>query len=214
MLQFVFWGSGSTNYGNKLLELACGFYYDYPEPLAQTILKSWLLNPSGYAGRWQEGDVLQEHNNKAIKRVFNKKASGFGGDFIRTKVSLNVLSFGQLQQSVLGLLGLSQKPQGRSKVDHKADIDCITTSYEHHRLFTFQPGRTQAFVAQDVFSAGYSKLQDSALQKFLDCTVLDPESMEAYVENEEDNVSDPPAPLAMEGGNLVEGDVLDVSEMF
>lgn len=97
-------------------------------------------------------------------------------------------------------------------MDHEVDINCIVAAYERNRLFTFQPGRPQAFVAKDTFSAGYSKLKDSALSKFLEGTALDPESMEAYLDDSTGtDDSAPLAPLFFEDGELVEGEMPDLS---
>ncbi|CAE6411386.1 unnamed protein product [Rhizoctonia solani] len=67
ILRFYFWGSGNTNYGKEMLELACGFLYDFPEPLKEAIYQNWLVNPSGLDGHWHELDLLQEHHNLWIK---------------------------------------------------------------------------------------------------------------------------------------------------
>ncbi|KAK6995693.1 hypothetical protein R3P38DRAFT_3329936 [Favolaschia claudopus] len=36
LLRFSFWGAGSTNYGNELLELACNFLYEWSDQLVQS----------------------------------------------------------------------------------------------------------------------------------------------------------------------------------
>ncbi|KAF8221552.1 hypothetical protein L208DRAFT_1382213 [Tricholoma matsutake] len=64
LLCFSFWGAGSTNYGNELLEL-------------MAILNNYFVNPSGLRGHWLELDLLQENFNIWIKRLFNSKSHDF-----------------------------------------------------------------------------------------------------------------------------------------
>ncbi|KAJ7854439.1 hypothetical protein B0H14DRAFT_3650523 [Mycena olivaceomarginata] len=70
VLRFSFWGAGSTNYGNEMLELACNFLYDFPPALRHAVLNNYLVNTTGLLGHWLELDLLQEHFNFWIKRLF------------------------------------------------------------------------------------------------------------------------------------------------
>ncbi|KAJ6557658.1 hypothetical protein B0H19DRAFT_867149, partial [Mycena capillaripes] len=63
VLRFSFWGAGSTNYGNEMLELACNFLYDFPPALQLAVLNNYLANTTGLLGHWLELDLLQEHFN-------------------------------------------------------------------------------------------------------------------------------------------------------
>ncbi|KAG8769275.1 hypothetical protein FRC12_005056 [Ceratobasidium sp. 428] len=60
VLRFSFWGGGATNYGNELLELACNYFYEYPEKLQDAILNNYLVNPSGLPNHWHELDLLRK----------------------------------------------------------------------------------------------------------------------------------------------------------
>ncbi|KAG8695065.1 hypothetical protein FRC08_008060 [Ceratobasidium sp. 394] len=204
VLRFSFWGGGATNYGNELLKLACNYFYEYPADLQTAILNNYLVNPSGLPNHWHELDLLQEHHNLWIKRVFNRKNSEFDANFLRKAVSLNVLGFSQLRNSLLRMLGLSVVPTGRSQLDYEHDIDVLATHYRRDKLFTFTTGRSQAFHAVDTFSNGYEKLEAGALSKFLDRTIDDPDQIcdsedDAVGNNELEN---PPVPLVSENGVL------------
>ncbi|KAJ7314636.1 hypothetical protein DFH08DRAFT_926962 [Mycena albidolilacea] len=77
LLRFSFWGAGSTNYGNELLELACNFLHEWSDNLRLTVLKNYLVNSTGKRGHWFELDLLQEHFNFWIKALFNSKSHDF-----------------------------------------------------------------------------------------------------------------------------------------
>jgi hypothetical protein len=172
-----------------------------------------LVNPSGLSNHWHELDLLQEHFNLWIKRVFNKKNSGFDSKFMKKSVSVNVTGFGRLRNSFLSMLGLSDIPSGRSLPDYEHDIDVLATRYRQSSLLMFAAGRSQSFTAVDTFSAGYEKLEAGALSKFLERTMLDPE----LIYNEDVNDSDmvapdiPPEPLISENRALRQGEGPDFS---
>ncbi|KAK0471235.1 hypothetical protein IW261DRAFT_1344746 [Armillaria novae-zelandiae] len=97
LLRFSFWGAGSMNYGNELLELACNFLYEFPEGLVETILNNYLVNTSGHPGHWFELDLMQEHFNFWFKRLFNSKSHEFDSKHLAEAVGLNIQGFSQLQ---------------------------------------------------------------------------------------------------------------------
>ncbi|KAG9077862.1 hypothetical protein FS749_010195 [Ceratobasidium sp. UAMH 11750] len=155
VLHFTFWGGGATNYGNELLELACNYFYEYPADLQIAILNNYLVNPSGLPNHWHELDLLQEHHNLLIKRVFNKKNSDFDSNFLRRAVSVNIRGFGKLRDALLHMLGLSTVPTGHSLPDYEHDIDVLATHYRRSDLFAFKPGRFQAFNVVDMLCNTY-----------------------------------------------------------
>ncbi|KAG8695321.1 hypothetical protein FRC09_009227 [Ceratobasidium sp. 395] len=204
VLRFLFWGGGATNYGNELLELACNYFYEYPDKLQDAIWNNYLVNPSGLPNHWHELDLLQEHHNLWIKTLFNKKNSDFDSNFLRKAVSLNIRGLAQLRNHLFQMLGLSATPTGQSLPDYEHDIDVLATHYRRNNLFIFTAGRSQSFAAVDTFSQGYEKLESGTLAKFLDRTLMDPD--EIYGEDEDlldlEELSDPPVPLASENGVL------------
>jgi hypothetical protein len=90
VLQFSFWGAGSTNYSNEVLELACNFLYDFPLALRHTVLNNYLVNTTGLLRHWLELDLLQEHFNFWIKHLFNSKSHNFNSKHLVEAVGLNI----------------------------------------------------------------------------------------------------------------------------
>ncbi|KDN46939.1 hypothetical protein RSAG8_04016, partial [Rhizoctonia solani AG-8 WAC10335] len=208
---FFFWGSNATNYGNELLELACGFLFEYPEKLKEAILNNWLVNPSGLAGHWQEGDFFQEHSNKAIKTVFNTKNSEWDSRFLRDAVSVNITGLTRLRDSILKFLGIGPVGNGKSRPDYSADINTLASHYLRAHAFILHPGRSQEFTATDMFHDGLNKLEAGALNQFLERTRWDLEDInpqfsqeEANDEEDEAGMEAPEQPLVVEDGVLQE----------
>ncbi|EUC62070.1 hypothetical protein RSOL_412810 [Rhizoctonia solani AG-3 Rhs1AP] len=214
LLRFFFWGSNATNYGNELLEMACGFLYEYPEKLRTAILNNWLVNPSGLAGHWQECDFFQEHCNKAIKTVFNTKNSEWDSQFLRNSVSVNITHLTQLRDTVLKFLGVGSVGSGRSRPNYSADINVLASHYLRENVFTFRPGRSQEVVATDMFHEGLNKLSGGALSQFLERTQWDIEDINPEFSQPLSEAADEEAPmnipeqaLVVEEGALLEEEI-------
>lgn len=221
MLRFSFWGSGAVYYGNELLELACRFLLEYPEPLKTAILNNYLINPSGIPGRWQEWDFYQEHSNKAIKTVFNTENSEWDSRFLRDAVSVNVEGLARLRDKMMEFLGLGRTGRGRVRPDYMADINVLASHYLRGQVFQLRPGRQQECLAQDIFEKGHTKLYSGALNQFLDQTALsragqsitggEPEGAEPEVEElfDDREVEIPRQPLIIAEGELIEHELTD-----
>ncbi|KAJ3765120.1 hypothetical protein FB446DRAFT_655696 [Lentinula raphanica] len=97
ILRFSFWGTGSTNYGNEMLELACNFIYEFTPELVTAIFENYLVNTSNLEGHWFELDLLQEHFNFWIKRLFNSKSHDFDSRHLAECVSLNIQGLSALR---------------------------------------------------------------------------------------------------------------------
>ena len=97
LLRFSFWGAGSTNYGNELLELACYFIKEYPPSLRKALLNNYLVNPSGLPGHWHELDLLQEHFNFWLKRLYQSKTMSFDSKFLTETTGLNLAGFNKFR---------------------------------------------------------------------------------------------------------------------
>ncbi|KAG8696531.1 hypothetical protein FRC08_007089 [Ceratobasidium sp. 394] len=214
LLRFSFWGSGSSNYGSELLELACGFLYEYSDKLKTAIFNNYLVNPSGLAGHWQECDFFQEHCNKAIKTIFNTKNSEWDSKFMRDAVSINIGGLTRLRDSMIEFLGLKRTARGHARRDYTTDINVLASHYLPGRVFQLNPGRLQDCVAFDMFEEGHNKLESGALSRFLARTTLNRAGEAGPVVDPEEeeppqDVEIPHQPLVMEDGSLTREDVSD-----
>ncbi|KAK7016473.1 hypothetical protein R3P38DRAFT_2785686 [Favolaschia claudopus] len=123
LLRFSFWGAGSTNYGNELLELACNSLYEFSEDLKTAVLNNYLANLSGRIGHWLELDLLQEHFNFWIKRLFNAKSHDFDGQHLAEAVGLNIAGISKLRETFPGLFGLKRNGQRHTDASTIHDIN-------------------------------------------------------------------------------------------
>ncbi|EIN09490.1 hypothetical protein PUNSTDRAFT_133283 [Punctularia strigosozonata HHB-11173 SS5] len=186
LLRFSFWGAGSTNYGNELLELACNFLREFPPDLLTALKNNWLVNTSGQAGHWIELDLLQEHINYLLKRLFNSKSQSFDSVFLAQKVSINLSGFQELRVRFRQWFGLKKNSGRHADISASADINRLGQIYRLEHVLKFQPGRTQAYTAPDEFAEGIEKLQSGHLQTFLTRTM----NGQCIVDAEEDPNAD------------------------
>ncbi|KAF4568361.1 hypothetical protein EYR40_010237 [Pleurotus pulmonarius] len=166
LLRFTFWGSGSTNYGNELLELACNFMYEYPEALQNALLNNWLVNPSGKAGHWHELDLLQEHYNLLIKTMFNSRDADFDSEFLQQAVALNIQGFSQLREALTSFFGIASNKGHHTDPKLDGDINMMGAHHFQNDLFHFHAGRRQSWKAPDFLATGIDKLAAGQLNTF------------------------------------------------
>lgn len=72
---------------------------------------------------WHPHDLLQEHQNFAIKRVFPDQDTDFDSSFLREVVGPNIAAFGYLREGLYRLFGLNHGQSRKSKTDTAADIN-------------------------------------------------------------------------------------------
>ncbi|KAK6988770.1 hypothetical protein R3P38DRAFT_2572817, partial [Favolaschia claudopus] len=155
LLRFSFWGAGSTNYGNELLELACNFLYEWSEDLRFTVLENYLVNPSGLIGYWLELDLLQEHFNFWIKVLFNSKSHDFDSHHLSEGVGLNISGISRLRERFPGLFGLKKNGQKHRDVKVIDDINKLGAHFRAEHILVWESGRNQAYQVDNEFSAGH-----------------------------------------------------------
>ncbi|KEP51600.1 hypothetical protein V565_058670 [Rhizoctonia solani 123E] len=157
-LVFAFWGSKSTNYGSELLEMACNMHYEYPKALKQAIMNNYLVNPSGLPGKWQARDFLQEHFNKDIKTIYNKKGTGFDDRSMWESISLNIPGFSLVKDLFLKVFHLAETGKRRTLAQQHQDMNVLAAHFEQENFFQFVPGQSQPYQALDIIAAGHTQL--------------------------------------------------------
>ncbi|KAK7000493.1 hypothetical protein R3P38DRAFT_3617514 [Favolaschia claudopus] len=170
LLRFSFWGANSTNYGNELLELACSFLYEFSDDLKIAVWNNYLVNPSGLLGHWLELDLLQEHFNFWIKRLFNSKSHDFDGKHLSEAVGLNIAGISKLRETFPGLFGLKRGGQRHTNASTVHDINKLGGHFRNHHILEYEAGRDQPYVVKNEFGAGHAKLLEGQLAIFLNRT--------------------------------------------
>ncbi|KAF8174657.1 hypothetical protein K438DRAFT_1609227 [Mycena galopus ATCC 62051] len=170
VLCFSFWGAGSTNYGNELLELACSFLYKFSANLITTVLNNYLVNPSGRIGHWLELDLLQKHFNFWIKCLFNAKSHDFDSKHLSKAVGLNITSISKLRETFPGLFRLKRNGQRHTDASTVHDINKLSSHFRKNHILKYEAGCDQRYVVKNEFGTGHAKLQEGQLAIFLNRT--------------------------------------------
>lgn len=178
MLRFSFWGAGSTNYGNELLELACNFLVEFPEDLCTAVLNNYLVNTTGLRGHWLELDLLQEHFNFWIKRLFNSKSHDFDAKHLAEAVGLNIGGFSALRDRFPGLFGIKKNSHTHTDAATLDDINALGGHYRTEKILVYVKGRSQPYMVKDEWAEGYNILEAGQLKTFLARTMKDGPALE------------------------------------
>ncbi|KAG8752756.1 hypothetical protein FRC11_008056, partial [Ceratobasidium sp. 423] len=124
----------------------------------------------------------------------------------------NITGLTCLRDSILKFLGIGSIGSGKSHPDYSADINTLASHYLRTHAFSYHPGRSQEFIATDMFHDGLNKLRAGTLSQFLhrthwDIEDINPEFVQgdepADLEDEEGSMDIPEQPLVLEDGILV-----------
>ncbi|THH13425.1 hypothetical protein EUX98_g9728, partial [Antrodiella citrinella] len=91
-LAFAFRGNKHPRYAHETLHLLHNLVCVWPDGLKKIIMNNWLANPTGLAHAWVPIDLLQEHMNFWIKRIYKAHGSNASWEWL-AKVSpcINIL---------------------------------------------------------------------------------------------------------------------------
>ncbi|KAG9090825.1 hypothetical protein FRC06_000864 [Ceratobasidium sp. 370] len=186
--QFTFTGSGACKYATELLELACGFLYEFPPALQDALKDNWLCNLSGLPGCWFPMDLMQEHNIRELKEKSQRRDQDFDGEFFKNIISRNVRWFTQIKSVVNKSVGLQNRSSAHGSAKRRGTAEQLRTALERNRTHYFVPGRSYGWVAQDDFMVGYAHLPDK-LARFLHQSVAaDPSDSQEVPKGMTENV--------------------------
>lgn len=144
---------------------------EFPPALKTAILNNYLVNPLGLRSHWLELDLLQEHFNFWIKRLFNPKSHDFDARHLAEAVSLNISGFSALRDRFPGLFGAKKNSHRHTDASKRDDIDALGVHYRHDKILSFISKRDQVYSVQDEFAAGYDILSGGQLRTFLGRTI-------------------------------------------
>lgn len=175
-----------------MLELACNFLYEFPPALLEAVLNNYLVNTTGLHGHWLELDLLQEHYNFWIKRLFNSKSHSFDSRHLSEAVGLNIHGFSAIRDQFPGLFGFKKNDGKHKHADKTDDLNALGTHYRDDHIMQYVPGRNGHVVANE-FNAGYDILEGGKLAEFLERTTRDGHSVQPDDEPVEDGEERLPA---------------------
>ncbi|KAJ7691658.1 hypothetical protein B0H16DRAFT_1752226 [Mycena metata] len=127
--------------------------------ISHTILHNWLLCPTGKANAFVDVDLVQEHLNLWIKKIYKADGDGHSWDWLAF-VSPCVDVLRRLATSINRDLGARQGNK-HTIPDLDNDIQCLMASLTEHEVYVQKDGRVlddDEMPVPDVLSAGAAAL--------------------------------------------------------
>ncbi|KAJ7306175.1 hypothetical protein DFH08DRAFT_976105 [Mycena albidolilacea] len=193
VLRFSFWGAGSTNYGNEMLELACNFL--------NAILNNYLVNTTGLLGHWLELDLLQEHYDFWIKSLFNSKSHSFDSKHLSEAVSLNIHGFSAIRDQFPRVFGFKKNQGTHKNSDTTNDLNALGVHYREDQIMQYIPGRSSHVVPNEYY-AGFNILDGGKLAELLERTTRDGRAVQpedGHMDNDDERLPANPITSGSQG---------------
>ncbi|KIM79999.1 hypothetical protein PILCRDRAFT_9888 [Piloderma croceum F 1598] len=163
-----FCGHGRTKYAHEMLHIIHNLTHVWTKGLRNIILQNWLLNPTGKKNAFIEIDLVQEHLNYWIKKIYKADGDAHSWEWL-AMVSPCVDVLRNLAGRMNDDLG-SRQGKKHSSPDMKKDINILMASLAKLEVYVEKEGRTldpDEMPVPDVISVGLADLvHGSALADF------------------------------------------------
>ncbi|KAJ7157684.1 hypothetical protein C8R43DRAFT_1096056 [Mycena crocata] len=156
---FCYRGNGRTKYAHEMLHLLHNLICVWTKELRSIIVQNWVGNPQGKANCFVEIDLIQEHLNFWIKKIYKADGEGHSWDWLAL-ISPCVDVLRQLATKINGDLGARQGSK-HATPDLAADIDELMASLAEHEVYVEKEGRVlddDEKPVPDVLSVGLAAL--------------------------------------------------------
>ncbi|KAJ6454030.1 hypothetical protein C8R47DRAFT_1181220 [Mycena vitilis] len=160
MWAFCYRGNGRTKYAHEMLHLLHNLICVWTKDLRWIVLQNWLANPQGKARAFVEIDLVQEHLNFWIKKIYKADGAGHSWDW-PSLISPCVDILRQLATTKINVdLGARQGSK-HATPDLEEDINALMDSLAEHEVYAEKAGRVlddDEKPAPDVLSVGMAAL--------------------------------------------------------
>ncbi|KAJ7284786.1 hypothetical protein C8J57DRAFT_1051947, partial [Mycena rebaudengoi] len=166
---FCYRGNGRTKYAHKMLHLLHNIFKrnlfwfwqvaDSSLAFSTIILQNWLANPQGKAASFVEIDLVQEHLNYWIKKVYKVYSTGHSWEWL-AMISPCIGVLQQLATQINAELGAHQGSK-HTTPGLENNIDELMDSLDEHEVYIEKEGQVlddDEKPAPDVLSTGMSGL--------------------------------------------------------
>ncbi|KAJ7863876.1 hypothetical protein B0H13DRAFT_2069951, partial [Mycena leptocephala] len=160
---FSYRGSGRSKYAHEMLHLLHNLICVWTKELRHVVLQNWLLNPTGKPNSFVEIDLVQEHLNFWIKKIYKADGDGHSWDWL-AMISPCVDILRTLATRIHTDLGARQGSK-HTIPNLGEDIAALMDSLDEHDVYTQQPGRVLDDDEQpvaDILSVGMAALTHGA----------------------------------------------------
>ncbi|PPQ84998.1 hypothetical protein CVT26_007521 [Gymnopilus dilepis] len=135
---FGYPGNGRTKYAHAMLHLFHNLVNVCTQGIRKAVTQNWLLNPTGKANAFVEIDLVQEHLNFGIKRVYNAEGGSHSWDWLAlVSPAVNILR--KLSTKINNELGAKQGSKHKIP-DLQKDIAILMAILKEHAFYTIEYG--------------------------------------------------------------------------
>ncbi|KAJ7615159.1 hypothetical protein DFH06DRAFT_1013602 [Mycena polygramma] len=163
MWAFCYRGSGRSKYAHEMLHLLHNILCVWPKELRNIVLQNWLANPQGKLNCFVEIDLVQEHLNFWIKKVYKADGAGHSWDWLAL-VSPCIDVLRKLATQINTDLG-SRQGAKHTIPGLEDDIATLMDSLDEHEVYIEKEGRVlddDEKPVPDVLSVGMAALTHGA----------------------------------------------------
>ncbi|KAJ7844988.1 hypothetical protein B0H13DRAFT_1541363, partial [Mycena leptocephala] len=155
---FTYRGNGRTKYAHEMLHVLHNTVNVWSDEL-RCELHNWLLWPTGKINSFVEVDLVQEHLNLWIKKIYKADGDAHSWDWLAL-VSPTVHVLRQLATTMNEELG-SRQGNKHTIPDINNDIEVLMASLQEHEVYVKKEGRVlddDELPVPDVLSVGKAAL--------------------------------------------------------
>ncbi|KAJ7876307.1 hypothetical protein B0H14DRAFT_3130444, partial [Mycena olivaceomarginata] len=151
---FTFAGSSNQNYLRYMLDLYALLEFECSPELKEALLNNWLINLTGELGKFIEGDLMQEWNNRWLSDFSGQRGGDYDDKFYRETIAPNVLHFLKIKKIWSPHLNSSAAANPTPRP---------IFLYKDEELHSFRSGRSMGHAAVNQFDRGYQRLENGKL---------------------------------------------------
>ena len=182
LIYFTAWfqGSGKHNYGSETLRLVACLKRMWSDGLRTFWRENALVNLSGKREGFIACDMLNEYVVREIKEMMQPNSTPTGDLFLRTKLSLVVMTFKNLRKRMSELLQIDTMDFHSSKVNPWKDVEVIVNKIlagDIASKWVDREGESCTVVA-DLFTRGMNELSLGQGIEKLKANILDERSLD------------------------------------
>ncbi|KAJ7131201.1 hypothetical protein C8R44DRAFT_829613 [Mycena epipterygia] len=163
MWVFSYQGSGRSKYAHEMLHLLHNLICVWTKELRHVIMMNWLLNPTGKVNSFVEIDLIQEHLNFWIKKIYKADGDSHSWDWLAL-ISPCVDILRSLATRIHTDLGARQGSK-HTIPNLEEDIAALMDSLDEQDVYTLQHGRVlddDEKPVPDILSVGMAALTHGA----------------------------------------------------
>ncbi|KAJ7131118.1 hypothetical protein C8R44DRAFT_829597 [Mycena epipterygia] len=139
---FTFAGSTHTNYMGYILETIINLELESSPGLKEALLLCLLINLTGLAGHFEEGDYVVEFFNRLLEDVVqHRNAQRVNDNFIRNVVSRNLRHIAELKPAWRTGTGMAPKSKKHTDPHTNPEMLILLKTYREEELHSRRLGR-------------------------------------------------------------------------